>query len=182
MSDSFHVEDAEALLHSHVFDVERRTIRHGDATFTRDVVIHSGAVAILAINDRGEIGLVRQYRSPFDRVTIEIPAGTLDKPDEEPLDAAKRELLEELGCEARSWTLLGRFMTATGWSNQVMTIYEASDLTLSERQPEGPEESSSTVLWLSPHDLRTILSEEDAVDSTMVVALHRVFGTFFDCI
>jgi len=51
------------LLQSHVFGVEQRTVEHDDATFERDVVTHLGAVAILAINERDEIGMIRQYRS-----------------------------------------------------------------------------------------------------------------------
>lgn len=180
MSDSFRIEGTTPLLHSHVFDVERRLISHGGSIFERDVALHRGAVAVLAINDRSEIGLIRQYRAPFDRYNWEIPAGTLDVDDEDPLDCAKRELLEEMGCEAQHWTLLGRFLSSPGWTNQVMTIYEARDLRMGPRAPSGPEESSSTVHWLSPEDLRATLRREPAVDSTMAVALNRVFGTFFD--
>ncbi len=180
MSDPFLMVGTEPLLHSFVFDVERRTIAHQGATFTRDVVVHEGAVAILAVNDAGEIGLIRQYRAPFDRDVLEIPAGTLDVTGEDPLEAAKRELFEELGCRAADWTLLGRFMVSPGWCSQLMTIYEARGLSLFERQPEGPEETSSSVHWMSASELRQVLREEDAIDSTMAIALHRVFGNFLD--
>ncbi len=180
MSESFHVVGTTPLLQSHVFGVEQRTVSHEGATFNRDVVTHPGAVAILAVNDAGEIGLIRQYRTPFDRDCWEIPAGTLDVAGEDTLDAAKRELLEELGCEAQLWTLLGTFMVSPGWSNQLMTVYEARELHLVERSPAGPEEESSLVQWISPEELRTVLRREPAIDSTMAVALNRVFGTFFD--
>ncbi len=112
MSPPFRVVATEPLLASRVFRVERRTVSDGGQTFTRDVVTHQGAVAILAINDRGEIGMLRQYRAPFDAEVLEIPAGTLDVEGEDPLGAAQRELREELGCEAatldearaRSWS------------------------------------------------------------------------------
>ena len=180
MSESFRIEGTQALLHSYVFDVERRVVRHGDTTFERDVVMHPGAVAILAINDLDQVGVVRQYRATFDRVTTEIPAGTQDVAGEIALAAAKRELLEELGCEASSWTLLGRFMNSPGWTDQLMTIFEARGLTMRGRSPEGPEETASQVLWLTREELRDTLAREDAFDCTMAVALHRVFGTFFD--
>jgi 8-oxo-dGTP pyrophosphatase MutT (NUDIX family) len=180
VSDSFRVEGTTQLLRSHIFDVERRVIGHDGSTFERDVVIHRGAVAVLAINERGEIGLIRQYRAPFDRYNWEIPAGALDVEGEDPLRCAKRELLEEMGCAAQRWTLLGRFLTSPGWTDQVMTIFEARDLRIGPRQPSGPEETSSTVHWLAPGDLRDTLRGEPAVDATMVVALNRVFGTFFD--
>jgi 8-oxo-dGTP pyrophosphatase MutT (NUDIX family) len=180
VSDSFEVERTEALLHSRVFSVERRTIRHDGESFSRDVAVHRGAVAILAINDAGEIGLVRQYRAAFDQHLWEIPAGTRDVEHEEPLATAKRELREELGCEAVEWTLLGRFMNSPGWSSQVMTVYEARTITQHERAPAGPEEASSLVQWFSAEDLRELLRGEDAIDSTTAVALHRVFGSFLD--
>ena len=180
MSDQFQIVRRERLLDSYVFNVEQRTIQHGDEVFSRDVVVHPGAVAILAVNERDEIGFLRQYRSSVDRVTLEIPAGTLDVPGEDPLDAARRELLEELGCEAARWTVLGRFMVSPGWSDQLMTIFEARQLTHGARRPMGPEERTSTVQWLSKETLRATLGGEGALDATMVVALHRVFGDLFD--
>ena len=180
MSDSFEVERTEPLLRSRVFSVERRTIRHDGESFTRDVAVHKGAVAILAINDAGEVGMVRQYRSAFDRHLWEIPAGTRDVPGEEPLATAQRELLEELGCEARQWTLLGRFMNSPGWTNQVMVIFEARGLSERERSPAGPEEASSEVRWFSLADLAELLRAQDAIDSTTAIALHRVVGDLLD--
>ncbi|MHB8380063.1 MAG: NUDIX hydrolase [Acidimicrobiales bacterium] len=168
------------MFHSHVFDVERRTVSHGDATFERDVAVHKGAVAVLAVNDLGEVGFIRQYRATFDDLLLEIPAGTRDVEGEPPLDTAKRELLEEMGYVAARWTLLGRFMNSPGWTNQVMTIYEAQGLTKSERAPAGPEERSSTTHWLSPAELKRTLRSAPAIDSTTAIALHRLFGTLFD--
>ena len=180
MSEAFRIEGRTPLFHSHVFDVERRVIRYDGGTFERDVATHSGAVAVLVINDAQEIGLIRQYRAAFDAPGWEIPAGTRDVDGEDALACAKRELREEMGCEAASWTLLGRFMNSPGWTDQVMTIFEARDLTMTERSPAGPEETSSSVRWFSKSELRETLLREPAIDSTMVVALHRVFGTFLD--
>jgi len=160
--------------------VERRTVEHDGASFERDVVTHLGAVAILAINDHDEIGMIRQYRTPFDRFCWEVPAGTLDIPGEDALSAAQRELAEELGCEATQWIRLGIFMTSPGWSNQLMTIFEARGLRDVSRRPAGPEESEAVVRWFSRDDLRETLRREPAIDNTTVVALGRVFGSFFD--
>jgi ADP-ribose pyrophosphatase len=180
VSDSFEIERTENLLHSKVFDVERRTIRHGEEVFDRDLASHKGAVAILAINDEDKIGFVRQYRSTFDSYLWELPAGTRDVPDEDVLETAQREFLEEMGCTAGRWTLLGRFMNSPGWTNQVMTIFEARDITQLDRIPAGPEETASSVHWLSREEVKELLASESAFDSTSAVALHRVFGTFFD--
>jgi ADP-ribose pyrophosphatase len=180
VSDSFHLERTTPLLHSYVFDVERRTIAHDGATFERDVAVHPGAVAVLVIDELERIGVIRQYRSTFDRVTYEIPAGTNDVDGEDPLTTAQRELGEEMGCAASQWRLLGRFMTSPGWTTQVMTIFEARGITMTSREPAGPEETSSSIQWLSLANLREALALEPAIDTTMMVALHLLFGSFFD--
>jgi 8-oxo-dGTP pyrophosphatase MutT (NUDIX family) len=180
VSESFRIAGTTKLLQSRVFGVEQRTVEHDGTTFERDIVTHLGAVAILAINDRDEIGMIRQYRTPFDRFCWEVPAGTLDVPGEDPLSAAQRELAEELGCEAQQWHELGRFMTSPGWSNQLMTIFEARELRDVSRRPAGPEEAGSSVRWFSREDLRETLRREPAIDNTTVVALGRVYGSFFD--
>lgn len=180
MSDAFRVEAAEIVYRSHVFNVEKRTIRHGDERFERDIAVHPGAVAVLAINDLGEVGFIRQYRSTFDHELYEIPAGTRDIPGEDPLDCAKRELREELGCEASEWRLLGRFMNSPGWSTQVMVVYEARGITQRERDPAGPEEYSSTIHWLAPELIRETLASSFAIDSTTTIALSQLFGNFLD--
>ena len=71
-------------------------------------------------------------------------------------------------------------MTSPGWSNQLMTIYEARGLTMVERRPAGPEETSAAVRWFSRAELRETLRREPAIDNSTVVALGRVYGTFLD--
>ena len=179
MTSDFHLTESTTLLRSFVFAVERRTVRHGFETFTRDVIVHPGAVAVVAIDDQERVGVVRQYRAPFDRVTMEIPAGTLDVAGEEPLAAAQRELAEEMGRSAQTWRSLGRFMVSPGWVDQIMHVFEARDLRELPRAPAGPEETSSTTEWLDPVTLRERLRAEPAIDATMMVGLHAIYGTFF---
>ena len=180
MSDSFGIEGSDVLFRSRVFNVERRTIVHDGVAFTRDVAVHPGAVAVLAINDAGEVGFIRQYRATFDEELLEIPAGTRDVEGETELETAQRELLEEMGFVAGEWTLLGRFMNSPGWSTQVMTVFEASGLTQSEREPAGPEERSATIHWLAPDALRQELRRARAIDSTTAIALQWVFGNLLN--
>lgn len=180
MSGDFSIDSTTHLLDSYVFKVERRMVRHDGETFGRDVVVHPGGVAVLAVNENGEIGVIRQWRAPFNDFLWEIPAGTQDVAHETPLDTAKRELREELGCTATEWTLLGRFMVSPGWTDQIMTIFEARSLAMVDRAPEGPEEISASIHWFLPIELRENLRREPAIDSTVTIALHRAFGTFFD--
>jgi ADP-ribose pyrophosphatase len=105
----------------------------------RDVAVHPGAVAIVAVDPEGRVLLVRQYRHPAGRVLLEIPAGTLDRdPDsgatEDPDLAARRELEEETGYRAQRWERLTDFWTAPGFATERMFLYLATDLV-----PAGPD-------------------------------------------
>jgi len=98
---------------------------------TREVVLHPGAVAIVAL-DGDDVLLVRQWRHPTGSVLLEIPAGTIDMMEdgtpEEPAACAARELGEETGRQAARWTGLGSFWTAPGFTNENMHLFLARDL------------------------------------------------------
>jgi ADP-ribose pyrophosphatase len=108
----------------------------------RDIVLHPGAVAVLAIRPDGRILLVRQYRHAAGSVLLELPAGTLDKLDdgsiEDPAVAGPRELYEETGYTAKTWRRLGGFWTAPGFAREHMTLLLATDLT-ADPNHQGPE-------------------------------------------
>jgi ADP-ribose pyrophosphatase len=105
-----------------VDDVERSD---GHRT-TREIVEHPGAVAILAW-DGERVAMVRQWRHAAGQVLLEIPAGTLE-PDEPPTRTARRELSEEVGLAAATWTEGPRFYTAPGFCDELMHVYLATDL------------------------------------------------------
>lgn len=91
------------------------------------VLRHPGAVGIVALNEKSEILLVRQYRTALERVTVEIPAGKIDL-GEDPLDAAKRELSEETGYSAGRCECLGTFATAAGYADEIIHLFLATNL------------------------------------------------------
>jgi ADP-ribose pyrophosphatase len=99
---------------------------------TRDVVLHPGAVTIVAILADRRVLLVRQYRHAAGEELLELPAGTLDRqPDgsmEDRLVAAKRELTEETGYRAGTWREIGTFFTAPGFASELMTMFLATDV------------------------------------------------------
>jgi len=99
----------------------------GGATATREYIDHPGAVAIIPIVDDGRILLERQFRYPLGRVMVEIPAGKID-PGEEPLDTARRELLEETGRTAGKWRHLGTIHPLAAYSNEHIELYLATEL------------------------------------------------------
>ena len=98
-------------------------------TAPREVAVHIGASAIVPVDGEGNVYLVRQYRAPLEKVTLELPAGKLDAADEDRLLAAKRELQEETGFTAKDWVHLTELATTPGFCNEVISIYMARELT-----------------------------------------------------
>ena len=96
----------------------------------RDVLRHPGAVAVAAVDDQGRLLLIRQYRHPVGAFLWEIPAGLLDRAGEDPLECAKRELLEEAGVTARDWAALMTLALSPGGTSERIAIYRASGLTV----------------------------------------------------
>jgi ADP-ribose pyrophosphatase len=176
VSDSFSIVERETLLTSHVFSIQRRTVAHQDTQFQRDVAVHPGAVAMVAINDLGQVGLVRQYRAAVNEVLWEIPAGTIDVSDADPLATAQRELREELGVAARDWKKIIEVYVSPGWTTQIMHIFEARSLNDVGRLPDGPEESAAQVVWLGPEEVRTLLDAGEIHDATSTIGLHHFLG------
>ena len=97
-------------------------------TVERELVLHPGAVAIVA-HDEERLWMVRQPREAVgEDALLELPAGKLDVEGESPLEAAQRELGEEIGREAAEWNELKRFYTSPGFANEQVTLFEATDL------------------------------------------------------
>lgn len=108
---------------------------------TRDVVRHSGSIVILAVDESSggpRVLLEKQYRHAAGRFLLELPAGRIDE-GENPLHAAKRELLEETGYSARSWKRVLHFWASPGFVAEAMTIYLARGLKAGTAQPEDDE-------------------------------------------
>jgi ADP-ribose pyrophosphatase len=123
-----------------------------DELAERDVVIHPGAVAVLALDDAQNVLLIRQYRHPVGRLLWEIPAGLRDVSGEQPWATARRELLEEAGYRARDWRVLADYYTSPGFSTERLRVFLARDLELvpeAERDfvPEA-EETQLLSAWL----------------------------------
>ncbi len=108
------------------------------ATSVREVVHHPGGVCVAAVDDRGNVAVVRQYRYPFGRVLLELPAGKLEK-GEDPFDAVKRELSEETGLEADKWSELGYIYVSPGISTETLYLYLATGLHQGQAHPDPNE-------------------------------------------
>lgn len=106
----------------------------------REIVDHPGAVAIVAIDEEGCVNLVRQLREATRGELVELPAGTLDKDGESPLEAAKRELREECGLTGGEWREVVSYWTAPGFLRERMTVFVAEGCERGEASPDEGEE------------------------------------------
>jgi ADP-ribose pyrophosphatase len=105
---------------------------------TREKVCHPGAVAVVPINEKNEVILIRQYRYPIEEILIEIPAGKLDK-NELPEKCAKRELHEEVGATGGRLIHLSSFLTTPGFSNELLHLFMAVDFRNTKNNPDEDE-------------------------------------------
>ncbi len=131
--------DSRQILQGNFLDARRDTVSLPDGTHdTREYIVHSGAVMIVAQLDDGRLVLERQYRYPVQAVMIEFPAGKLD-PGEASLVCARRELLEETGYTARQWARAGVLHPVISYSTEFIDIWFARDLTPGQRKLDAGE-------------------------------------------
>ena len=143
--------------------------RESGLVVRREVLEHHGAVVIVAIED-DQILMVRQPREAVQEVMLELPAGKLDEAGEDPLEAAKRELAEEVGREADRWSYLGGFYTAPAMITEFIHLFVSTDLRPTEVAPI-PEEEIEVVRVPISH-LPTVI--ERVRDAKTLVGLLRI--------
>src|SRR5712671_1818614 len=123
---------------SHVQVREDRIIEPAGHECSREIVVHPGAVCIVARPTPEGVILIRQYRHATGHELVEIPAGTLHE-GEDPRECAIRELEEEAGYRAASMVERGRFWTTPGFTTEFMYLYEATNLTKTQINPDEDE-------------------------------------------
>jgi ADP-ribose pyrophosphatase len=111
----------------------------------REIVEHPGSVAVVAVDQENQVWLVQQLREPARKRLVELPAGARNR-DEDPLDAAKRELREECGLTGGNWQELAGFWTTPGFCREYMHLYLAEGVVAGEAQPED-DEDVEVVRW-----------------------------------
>jgi 8-oxo-dGDP phosphatase len=145
----FRVLDTETVFEGHVISLRRDTVAMpGGGDSVREVVTHPGAVAVVALDDQDRVVLLRQYRHPVGTHLWELPAGLRDENGEPPLRTAQRELAEEALLAAGRWSLLTNVYNSPGFSDELVLIYLAEELSDAAR-PDGfvveHEEADMTV-------------------------------------
>ncbi len=173
----------KTLIHQVVFEGKIINMRQdtvlleNEKTATRDVVEHPGGVCVLPLTDAGEIIMVKQFRYPYKEVLLEIPAGKLDKGNEDPLDCGKRELEEETGMTAEEYLSLGKMYPSPGYCDEIIHMYLAKGLHLSKQHLDEDE-----FLEVYKIPFETVLSEilsgqlTDAKTQIAVLKAARILG------
>ncbi len=160
---------SEVLHRGRVLEFRLDTVERCDGRqVKRDLAVHPGAVAIVAVDPGERLLLVRQYRHPAGRALLEIPAGTLDRDPatgatEDPDAAARRELEEETGYRAGRWERLTDFWTAPGFATERMFLYLATDLAPAGPDRLGPDEDEALELVHLPWREAVVAAERGEI-------------------
>jgi len=132
-----------------VWDVRSDRVAYGDGEMVREYVAHTGAVAVVALDDQERVLLIQQYRHPIRHRDWELPAGLLDIPGEDPLVAAQRELAEEADVTASHWEHLVSSWTTPGGNDEMIHVYLATGISAAEAaHARVDEEADILVEWV----------------------------------
>ncbi|WP_303105091.1 NUDIX domain-containing protein [uncultured Mitsuokella sp.] len=141
-------------------------------TATREWIKHPGASSVIPVFPDGSIILVRQYRYPIDQVTLEVPAGKLDLPDEDPRFCAERELSEETGYKADKIEKLTTIATTVGFSNEHIHLYVATGLTPGKQHTD--EDEFINVVKVPMKEALEMVRDGRIIDAKSVVSILMV--------
>ena len=164
-----------------MFRLLRRTISgpQGDV-FVRTYVSTPGAVGVIALTPDNQIVLVSQYRSSFDDLVLERPAGMRDVVGEDPARTAWRELAEETGYVPATVEFLGSCLSSPGVTDSVVELFIARDVVVGESAPEGPEELEMTVMLIPFAQALAMVDKGEITDSKSVVGILLAARRFHD--
>ena len=145
-------------------------------TAVREVIEHSGGVCVAAIDENDNVLMVKQFRYPYGKVLLEIPAGKRDKEgDHDPLSCGKRELKEETGAVASDYISLGQLYPTPAYCDEIIYMYAAKDLTMGDTALDDDEFLSVVKIPLEKA-AEMVLSNEikDAKTQTAILKLYHL--------
>ncbi|HXQ43752.1 MAG TPA: NUDIX hydrolase [Acidimicrobiales bacterium] len=171
-SDGFRFLGETVRFHGWRIEVTEARFTAPDGTeFTRHIVRHPGAVAVVAVTDGGDVLLVRQYRGAVDRELLEIPAGTRDVDGEEPVETARRELLEEVGVHARHLRHLGTLYNSPGFCDEETQLFLATGLDPGTPDRDGIEERHMEVVTVPLSEVDGLVAGGELIDGQTILGL-----------
>jgi ADP-ribose pyrophosphatase len=143
------ITQRETVFTGRVWNVEHERFDYNGEEISRDYVDHTGAVAVLVLDESDRFLAIQQYRHPIRMREWEIPAGLLDIAGENALFAAQRELAEEVDLVADTWNVLTDYYTSPGGSNEIVRIFLARDIRpTSETYQRTEEEADMVMRWV----------------------------------
>lgn len=163
----------ENIFDGKVIKVDKETVELPDGKQAfREIVRHHGAVALIPITNDNRIVMIRQWREPMRKVTLEIPAGKIE-PDEQddPMKTAVRELNEEARYEAENIELVTPFYTTPGFSDEKIYLYHASGLTPVERELSQDADEFLELVELTLPEALKAMQEGLVCDSKTIMGL-----------
>lgn len=165
----------EKLFDGVVVHLERDEVRlpNGEKSI-REVIRHVGAVCVIPVLENGDVIVERQFRYPHAKVLLEIPAGKLDSKEEDPLDAAKRELYEETGYTADKMTSLGLLYSTPAFVDEVITMYLAEGLHLETSEQHLDADEFLTVEKIHIDTLCDMVMNGEIPDAKTQIAVLKV--------
>jgi 8-oxo-dGTP pyrophosphatase MutT (NUDIX family) len=159
------------------FSIEEHGItRHNDTEATYYVVIGNPSAFVVPMSSDGQIYLIKQYRYPNNNVSWELPAGAVDS-GESPLEAAKRELLEETGIKASKWEPQGCIHLTPGLIRSVCTIFKASDLVIESQELEHVDEAILECRKFQVYEIKEMIQNGEMTDGASIAVLGKVLWT-----
>lgn len=141
-------------------------------TSKREIVLHNGAVGILAITPDEKMIFVRQYRKALEKTLLEIPAGKIEKGEKEPLAVAKRELEEETDFQAENWTFMYDLIVAPGYSSEKIYLYKATGLTRAANPLEQDEDECLELSYLTLEEAKEAIVQGEIQDAKTICAIQ----------
>lgn len=139
----------------------------------RELVFHNGAVGIIALTDDQRILLVRQFRKPLEKVILEIPAGKIDTTDGDTLETAKRELEEETSYQGKNWEFVMEFSSAPGFTNEILYIYQATDLVKVANPLPQDEDELIELHSLTLEEAKAAIASGEIYDAKTILAIQH---------
>jgi len=166
------IVSSETAFEGKIWNVRRDVFRYNGDEITREYVDHTGAVAVLALDDDGRVLLIRQYRHPVRHRDWEIPAGLLDQDGERPLLAAQRELGEEADLEAEEWNVLADVFTSPGGNDEAIRIYLARGIrSTGSAFAREAEEADIEVRWVPLDEAVDAVLQRRVHNAPLIIAL-----------
>ncbi|WP_453984310.1 NUDIX domain-containing protein [Brevibacterium casei] len=161
-----------------VWTIRRETFDLPEAAgLVRDLMAHTGAVAVACVDEEDRLLLVRQYRHPVRARLWEVPAGLLDIPGEDPLTAAKRELAEEADLTAARWEVLSDSALSPGGSSESIRLYLARGLSpvpAADQHERSDEEAGFVYRWVGLDEALTAIGEGRITNAVAQLAILQV--------